>query len=215
MLAYFDTSGHDDQTMREVHGREPSAEFAAWAVSRGILWRDAFGKLRRGPHWGDPTIFVSETELAQQREVTPLLASFALLEAQAASRAPVGDDVNAGPRPAEAVARMMRLQQVRDRISMICVLCSWAGSAAQAFSRRAVHTALQLDLLMRVSPMRLLEVFSWSSAVAASLRGIRQQLPTMHITLETCKLALRYRSRAASTWSQSPITGCRYVRNQD
>ena len=31
MLAYFDTSGHDVQTLREVHDRQPTAEYLAWA----------------------------------------------------------------------------------------------------------------------------------------------------------------------------------------
>src|SRR5207244_11430448 len=32
MLAYFDTSAHDDQTLREIYGRNPRPEFLAWAV---------------------------------------------------------------------------------------------------------------------------------------------------------------------------------------
>ena len=37
MLAYFDTSAHDVQTLRETYGRTPAPEFAGWAVARGIL----------------------------------------------------------------------------------------------------------------------------------------------------------------------------------
>src|SRR4029079_15070369 len=39
MLAYFDTSGHDDQTLREIHGKEPTAEYLDSALSRGIFAR--------------------------------------------------------------------------------------------------------------------------------------------------------------------------------
>src|ERR1700704_3371258 len=37
MLAYFDTSGHDDQTLREIFGRTPTPEFLDWALGRGIF----------------------------------------------------------------------------------------------------------------------------------------------------------------------------------
>jgi ethanolamine ammonia-lyase large subunit len=57
MLAYFDTSGHDDQTLREIFERTTAPEFAIWAVDRGIFQRDETGALRRGPNWGDPRIF--------------------------------------------------------------------------------------------------------------------------------------------------------------
>ena len=53
MLAYFDTSGHDDQTLREVHGLEPAPEYLAWALERGIFDRDEDGTVVRGPRWGD------------------------------------------------------------------------------------------------------------------------------------------------------------------
>ncbi|KAH3744819.1 ethanolamine ammonia-lyase [Pelomyxa schiedti] len=43
MLAYFDVSGHDDQTMREVHGLSPAPEFCLWAEKRGIFRRNEVG----------------------------------------------------------------------------------------------------------------------------------------------------------------------------
>jgi ethanolamine ammonia-lyase large subunit len=50
MLAYFDTSAHDDQTLREVHGRRPAAEFQEWGLDRGIFARDGHGE--RSPEQG-------------------------------------------------------------------------------------------------------------------------------------------------------------------
>lgn len=47
MLAYFDTAGHDDQTMREVHGLKPAPEYLAWAMSRGIYAEDEDGEIVR------------------------------------------------------------------------------------------------------------------------------------------------------------------------
>ncbi|WP_036288798.1 ethanolamine ammonia-lyase [Methylocystis sp. ATCC 49242] len=90
MLAYFDTSSHDDQTMRETYGLEPAPEFAAWAMELGIFQRDAEGALERGPNWGNPRIFCdSDMELQRLRENLPAAYGWE----------------NAGPRPANAVSR--------------------------------------------------------------------------------------------------------------
>src|SRR5205814_1322119 len=45
MLAYFDTSGHDDQTLREIHDRRPAPEYLEWGMQRGIFARDAHDQL--------------------------------------------------------------------------------------------------------------------------------------------------------------------------
>jgi ethanolamine ammonia-lyase large subunit len=95
MLAYFDTSGHDDQTLREVHGRQPAPEFLEWAVTRGIFARDG-GKIIRGPHWGDPRrLCDSEAEWQELLSATPAVHGFA----------------TAGPRPANEVMRRVRMNQ--------------------------------------------------------------------------------------------------------
>lgn len=103
MLAYFDTSAHDNQTLREIHGREPAAEFAAWCVARGILARDASGTLVRGPAWGKPEAFC---ETAEEFE-----------ELVAATPALHGFDA-AGPRPSDAVARRVRFNQAVGRAAV-------------------------------------------------------------------------------------------------
>lgn len=93
MLAYFDTSGHDDQTLREVFERAPAPEFAAWAMGRGIFAADENGVLRRGPNWGNPRIFSStETEFEELCEKLPAAYGWE----------------NAGPRPSNRVARETR-----------------------------------------------------------------------------------------------------------
>lgn len=90
MLAYFDTSAHDDQTLREIHGLEPAPEYTAWAISRGIFERDAEGHLERGPNWGNPRIFCpSDADFQRLRESLP---------------AAYGWDL-AGPRPSDLVSR--------------------------------------------------------------------------------------------------------------
>ena len=43
MLAYFDTSAHDDQTLREIHGKIPAPEYLDWGLARGIFVRDRYG----------------------------------------------------------------------------------------------------------------------------------------------------------------------------
>jgi ethanolamine ammonia-lyase large subunit len=96
MLAYFDTSGHDDQTLREVHGRRPAPEYLEWGLQRGIFERDARGNVIRGPRWGDPKQFCeSESEFQDLLAGTPALYGLA----------------SAGPRPANEVSRQVRLNQ--------------------------------------------------------------------------------------------------------
>jgi ethanolamine ammonia-lyase large subunit len=95
MLAYFDTSGHDDQTLREAHGRLPAAEFLAWGLDRGIFARDG-GAVVRGPHWGDPRRFcASEAQWQELLAATP--AAYGL--------------GTAGPRPTNEVTRRVRMNQ--------------------------------------------------------------------------------------------------------
>jgi ethanolamine ammonia-lyase large subunit len=96
MLAYFDTSAHDDQTLREVHNKLPSPEFLEWGLSRGIFARDANGIVGRGPAWGDPRPFcTSDAELRDLVAATPALYGFA----------------SAGPRPANRVSRAVKMNQ--------------------------------------------------------------------------------------------------------
>src|ERR1051326_3701273 len=72
MLAYFDTSGHDDQTLREIYGRKPAPEYLEWAISQGIFAHDTFGSIVRGPRWGNPRRFCdSEAEFRELLESTP------------------------------------------------------------------------------------------------------------------------------------------------
>ncbi|MCX7386733.1 MAG: ethanolamine ammonia-lyase subunit EutB [Planctomycetales bacterium] len=100
MLAYFDTSGHDNQTLREVHDRQPAAEFLDWCVARGIFIRNDFGQILRGPRWGDPQQFCdSLEEFDEIVSSTPALYGFE----------------SAGPRPANQVSRQARLHQAIGR----------------------------------------------------------------------------------------------------
>lgn len=96
MLAYFDTSGHDDQTLREVHARQPAPEYLEWGLARRIFARGADGAILRGPRWGDPKQFCeSEAEYHDLLAGTPALYGVE----------------SAGPRPANVVTRQVRLNQ--------------------------------------------------------------------------------------------------------
>ena len=93
MLAYFDTSGHDDQTLREVHGLAPAADYLAWGIEKGIFARDEDGSVLRGPRWGDPSLFCPEPEIrAALLARTPAMPGFE----------------NAGPRPADRISRTIK-----------------------------------------------------------------------------------------------------------
>jgi ethanolamine ammonia-lyase large subunit len=103
MLAYFDTSGHDVQTLREIYSRAPAPEFTDWAVSRGILRRRSDGTIERGPNWGNPEQFCdSPAEFAELARRTPAL---------------YGRET-AGPRPANSVMRRVKLNQGAARAAI-------------------------------------------------------------------------------------------------
>jgi len=140
MLAYFDTSAHDNQTLREIHDREPAAEFLEWCLGRGILARDGDGGVIRGPAWGRPERFCdTPEEFAELVTATPALHGFE----------------HAGPRPSDAVARRVRLNQ--------------------AVGREAVHLPLDIDRLRTIAPFRVIatEATTHGSHLAAPALGAR------------------------------------------
>jgi ethanolamine ammonia-lyase large subunit len=99
MLAYFDTSGHDDQTLRELHGLQPAPQFLEWCIGRKIFDRQSDGTIHRGSNWGRMSQFCSDLELQSLLDATPAAFGFA----------------TAGPRPADAVSRQTRLHQASAR----------------------------------------------------------------------------------------------------
>ncbi len=100
MLAYFDTSGHDDQTLRETYGLRPAPEFLAWAITRGIFMEDADGNILRGENWGKPEIFcASKSEFQRLQESVPAFYGFD----------------NAGARPSNKVSRLTKANQAIGR----------------------------------------------------------------------------------------------------
>jgi len=96
MLAHFVNSGHDDQTLREVHNRIPAPEFLEWAKEKGIFEQSPNGQVTRGSQWGNPQLFCeSNVEFQQLRESLPSAPGFD----------------NAGPRPVNEVQRTLMLNQ--------------------------------------------------------------------------------------------------------
>jgi ethanolamine ammonia-lyase large subunit len=103
MLAYFDTSAHDVQTLRELYGRTPAPEYLEWAIGRGILQKEADGSVQRGPQWGNPEQFCdSPQEFAELMRRTPAL---------------YGRET-AGPRPANSVMRRVKFNQGAARAAI-------------------------------------------------------------------------------------------------
>ena len=100
MLAYFDTSGHDDQTLRETYNLRPAPEYLAWAISRGIFAEDLDGNIIRGENWGKPEIFCSsKSEFQRLQESAPAIYGFE----------------NAGARPSNKVSRLIKANQAIGR----------------------------------------------------------------------------------------------------
>jgi len=96
MLAHFVNSGHDDQTLREVHNRIPAPEFLEWAKEKKIFRQEPDGSVCRGENWGNPRLFCpSDTEFQRLRECVPSVPGFE----------------SAGPRPVNAVQRALLLDQ--------------------------------------------------------------------------------------------------------
>jgi ethanolamine ammonia-lyase large subunit len=121
MLAYFDTSGHDNQTLREVYGRQPTPEFLAWALKRRVFQREEDGTISRGRDWGNPRQFCdSDDEFAELTGATPATYGYAC----------------AGPRPADAVSRQMKMHQ--------------------AVGREAIHAELVIEILQKIVPFRVI-----------------------------------------------------------
>jgi len=103
MLAYFDTSAHDVQALRETYARTPASEFAEWAITRGIFQREGDGNILRGPQWGNPRLFCeSNAEFRELMSRTPALYG---LE-------------TAGPRPSNDVTRQTRINQAVARATI-------------------------------------------------------------------------------------------------
>jgi ethanolamine ammonia-lyase large subunit len=122
MLAYFDTSAHDDQTLREIHELSPAPEYLRWAEERGIFARAADGTMRRGPYWGNPRIFcTSDGEFQHLRESLPSAYGFE----------------HAGPRPADAISRVVKSNQA---IARQATLIDLDEALAGKFAMRRIRT---------------------------------------------------------------------------
>ncbi|MFM2177562.1 MAG: ethanolamine ammonia-lyase heavy chain EutB [Verrucomicrobiota bacterium] len=123
MLAYFDTSGHDDQTLREIYDLKPAPEFLEWAILRGIFVRSADGEIKRGMNWGNPRIFCqSDSEFRRLLESVPAIYGFE----------------NAGPRPANRVSRHMKSNQAIGREAIYAEL---RPAEISGIALRELHTA--------------------------------------------------------------------------
>jgi ethanolamine ammonia-lyase large subunit len=126
MLAYFDTSGHDVQTLREIHGKKPCAEHLAWGLGRGIFERGPAGEISRGPAFGDVRAFCeSEAMLAELVRVTPAAYGFE----------------TAGPRAANTVSRKALFHQATAREAIRMPLSEEILSKVASF--RFVRTKAQ------------------------------------------------------------------------
>jgi ethanolamine ammonia-lyase large subunit len=122
MLAYFDTSGHDDQTLRETYNLRPAPEFLAWAIARGIFAEDSDKNIIRGENWGEPEIFcASPSEFQRLQESAPAIYGFD----------------NAGARPSNKVSRLIKANQAIGREAIYADL---RPAELGAIKLRELHT---------------------------------------------------------------------------
>ena len=187
MLAYFDTSAHDDQTLREVHGLRPAPEYLDWALQRGIFARGDDGQIVRGPAWGDPRQFcASDEEWQALVRATPAAHGFA----------------TAGPRPADEVSRQVRLHQAVGReaiqteldVAGLSQLAAFRVLATQAQSKQAHLNAP--DLGSRLADADLARLSAEGNQVqivvsdGLSAAAVHQHVPTL-LSVLTDALAAR------------------------
>jgi ethanolamine ammonia-lyase large subunit len=180
MLAYFDTSAHDVQTLREVYGRSPAAEFAQWAIERGILTRRPDGSVERGPQWGNPDQFCeSAEEFADLARRTPAL---------------YGRET-AGPRPADSVTRRVKLNQAAaraaihselkidelQRVANFRVLTTTTGDKEAHLNSPDAGARLSPESLDRLSPERKQVQIVVSDGLSAE--AVHHNLPDLYPTL--------------------------------
>jgi len=100
MLAYFDTSAHDDQTLREIYNKNLTPEFQTWALSKEIVALNSDGTLTRGKNWARPEMFCTDPEeFNELKKWTPALFNLD----------------TAGPRPVDEATREMKFHQAVSR----------------------------------------------------------------------------------------------------
>src|SRR5438552_12442631 len=180
MLAYFDTSGHDDQTLREVHGRLPAPEFLEWGLRRGIFARDGNGVVGRGPRWGDPRQFCeSDAELQDLLAATPAVYGFA----------------TAGPRPANEVMRQVKANQgvgreaiqAELRVEELRQVAPFRLVGTQAPTREAhlnspnlgAHLAAESQALLQAENKQVQVVVSDGLSAEAVHHNVKELLPVL------------------------------------
>ena len=190
MLAYFDTSGHDDQTLREVHGRLPAPEFLEWGLERGIFARDGNGVVGRGPRWGDPRQFcASDVELQDLRAATPAVYGFA----------------TAGPRPANEVMRQVKANQgvgreaiqAELRVEELRQVAPFRLVGTQAPTREAhlnspnlgAHLAAESQALLQAENKQVQVVVSDGLSAEAVHHNVKELLPVLQDGITGCGLS--------------------------
>ena len=190
MLAYFDTSGHDDQTLRETYGRQPAAEYLEWAFGRGIFVRDSQQRVVRGPNWGDPRQFCeSDEELRSLLTATPATYGFA----------------TAGPRPADEVSRQVKLNQAVGRAAILAELeidellklADFRVVATEAHSKEAHLNAPELGSRLAASDLERLSAEGNQVQIVVSdglsAGAVRHNLPSLLPVLSDALDARRIR----------------------
>ncbi|MEN9359075.1 MAG: ethanolamine ammonia-lyase [Verrucomicrobiota bacterium] len=217
MLAYFDTSGHDNQTLREIYRKNPTPEYREWALAKGIFAIDAEGNLIRGPYWGRLELFGStEAEIAALVQATPATYGFD----------------NAGPRPVNKTARTVRSHQALARaatyselrleellsIAPFRILTSAAANKEEYLNSPKLGTALSPESLaaLRLQQRQVQIVVSDGLSAEAIHHNVKDIYPKLNQHLDELgisqaePLILRY-GRVKAAEAIADAVGCDLV----
>ena len=149
MLAYADTSGHDNQTMREIHNLRPAPEFWHWCLDQKIFTEDKQGRIQRGPNWGRPEIFCeSRPEFDKMMSRVPMNYGTA----------------SSGPRMSNEVQRELRMNMAVSRRAAVSELdfsrfqhLDYRVVATQADTFQKHHASTQLGCKLSPASRALLK----------------------------------------------------------
>ncbi len=216
MLAYFDTSGHDNQTLREVHGRTHDAGVPGIGRSSAASSaRTARATCARGPNWGRPEIFCQTADRvgrAVPRDAGPV--RFRQRRAAAGRRSQPPAAAGAGRRPARRPTASWMSNELQ-RIGRFRVCQTEAADKASHLNNPRLGSRLSEESLqlLRAEANDVQIVVSDGLSAEAVHANLPDLLPVLLDGLASrdavAGRADRWCATAASSWPSTSPKCCR------